>query len=228
MYERGTENGQYTLLQVIDSPTEDIFATNSQVFDTGVEFGNNVALSDDGLHLIVGVPNASNIRTHFKGEYSSSVNYDVNDIVQYKEQLWKSLNQVYSQDDSVDFSSFDSHVFPFELTYDPDLASYNNLTNLVIGDHVFPNVTTDHMLIRANEEQFLGTAIGDKLQLKWNTYTSIFPNGKQPFAGTYVANNIDATFLTGEHAIVYKAEKMFVINETVMIRCIRYCLHRYR
>ena len=215
VYERGTENGQYTLLQVIDSPTEDIFATNSQVFDTGVEFGNNVALSDDGLHLIVGVPNASNIRTHFKGEYSSSVNYDVNDIVQYKEQLWKSLNQVYSQDDSVDFSSFDSHVFPFELTYDPDLASYNNLTNLVIGDHVFPNVTTDHMLIRANEEQFLGTAIGDKLQLKWNTYTSIFPNGKQPFAGTYVANNIDATFLTGEHAIVYKAEKMFVINETV-------------
>ena len=49
------------------------------------------------------------------------------------------------------------------------------------------------MLIRAfNEEQFLGTAIRDKLQLKWNTYTSIFPNGKQPFAGTYVANNIDA------------------------------------
>ena len=34
-----------------------------------------------------------------------------------------------------------------------------------------------------------------------------------PLAGTYVANNIDA--LTGEHAIVYKAEKMFVINETV-------------
>ena len=215
VYERGTENGQYTLLQIIDSPTENIFATNSQIFDTGVEFGNNVALSDDGLHLIVGVPNASNIRTHFKGEYSSNVNYDVNDIVQHKEQLWKSLNQIYSRDDSVDFSSFDSHVFAFESTYDSDLSSYNNLTNLVIGDHAFPNVTTDHMLIRANEEQFLGTAVGDKLQLKWNTYTSIFPNGKQPFAGTYVANNIDATFLTGEHAIVYKAEKMFVINETV-------------
>jgi len=215
IYERGTESGQYTLLQIIESPTENIFSSTSQVFDTGVQYGDNLALSDDGLHLIVGVPNATNIRSNFKGLYNSSNNYNVNEIVQYKEQLWQALNQVYSKDDSVDFTSFDSHVFAFESTYDADLLGYENITNLVIGDHVFGNVTTDHILIRANTEQFLGTAVGDKLQLKWNQYTSIFPNGRQPFNGAYASANIDASFLTGEHTILHKVEKIFVINETV-------------
>ena len=215
IYERGTESGQYTLLQIIESPTENVFSSTSQVFDTGVQYGDNLALSDDGLHLIVGVPNATNIRSNFKGLYNSSNNYNVNEIVQYKEQLWQALNQVYSKDDSVDFTSFDSHVFAFESTYDADLLGYENITNLVIGDHVFGNVTTDHILIRANTEQFLGTAVGDKLQLKWNQYTSIFPNGRQPFNGAYASANIDASFLTGEHTILHKLEKIFVINETV-------------
>ena len=215
IYERGTESGQYTLLQIIESPTENIFSSTSQVFDTGVQYGDNLALSDDGLHLIVGVPNATNIRSNYKGTYVPSNNYNVNEIVQYKEQLWQALNQVYSKDDSVDFTSFDSHVFAFESTYDADLLGYENITNLVIGDHVFGNVTTEHMLIRANTEQFLGTAVGDKLQLKWNLYTSVFPNGRQPFNGAYASVNIDASFLTGEHTILHKLEKIFVINETV-------------
>ena len=215
IYERGTESGQYTLLQIIESPTENIFSSTSQVFNTGVQYGDNLALSDDGLHLIVGVPNATNIRSNFKGTYVPSNNYNVNEIVQYKEQLWQALNQVYSKDDSVDFTSFDSHVFAFESTYDADLLGYENITNLVIGDHVFGNVTTEHMLIRANTEQFLGTAVGDKLQLKWNLYTSVFPNGRQPFNGAYASVNIDASFLTGEHTILHKLEKIFVINETV-------------
>ena len=215
IYERGTESGQYTLLQIIESPTENIFSSTSQVFNTGVQYGDNLALSDDGLHLIVGVPNATNIRSNFKGTYVPSNNYNVNEIVQYKEQLWQALNQVYSKDDSVDFTSFDSHVFAFESTYDADLLGYENITNLVIGDHVFGNVTTEHMLIRANTEQFLGTAVGDKLQLKWNLYTSVFPNGRQPFNGAYASVNIDASFLTGEHTIIHKLEKIFVINETV-------------
>ena len=215
IYERGTESGQYTLLQIIESPTENIFSSTSQVFDTGVQYGDNLALSDDGLHLIVGVPNATNIRSNYKGTYVPSNNYNVNEIVQYKEQLWQALNQVYSKDDSVDFTSFDSHVFAFESTYDADLLGYENITNLVIGDHVFGNVTTEHMLIRANTEQFLGTAVGDKLQLKWNLYTSVFPNGRQPFNGAYASVNIDASFLTGEHTIIHKLEKIFVINETV-------------
>ena len=215
IYERGTESGQYTLLQIIESPTENIFSSTSQVFNTGVQYGDNLALSDDGLHLIVGVPNATNIRSNFKGTYVPSNNYNVNEIVQYKEQLWQALNQVYSKDDSVDFTSFDSHVFAFESTYDADLLGYENITNLVIGDHVFGNVTTEHMLIRANTEQFLGTAVGDKLQLKWNLYTSVFPNGRQPFNGAYASVNIDASFLTGEHTILHKVEKIFVINETI-------------
>ena len=215
IYERGTESGQYTLLQIIESPTENIFSSTSQVFNTGVQYGDNLALSDDGLHLIVGVPNATNIRSNYKGTYVPSNNYNVNEIVQYKEQLWQALNQVYSKDDSVDFTSFDSHVFAFESTYDADLLGYENITNLVIGDHVFGNVTTEHMLIRANTEQFLGTAVGDKLQLKWNLYTSVFPNGRQPFNGAYASVNIDASFLTGEHTILHKLEKIFVINETV-------------
>lgn len=215
VYERGTENGQYSLLQIIDSPTENIFSSSSQVFDTGVEYGDNLAVSDDGLHLIVGVPNATNIRSNFKGTYNTSNDYNVNEIVEYKEQLWKSLNKIFSQDDSVDFTSFDSHAFAFDGTYDADNSEYKNITNLVIGDHVFSNVTTDHMLVRANTEQFSGTAVGDKLQLKWNQFTSIYPTGREPFNGTYAQSNIDSAFLTGEHAIVHKVEKIIVINETV-------------
>lgn len=215
VYEKGTETGQYSLLQIIDSPVENIFDSNSQTFDTGVEYGRTLALSDDGLHLMVGVPNASNIRTNFAGTYDPELTYNVNQTVLYKEQLWQALNTIYSRDDSVDFNSFNSHVFAFESTYNANLFQYTNTTNLVIGDHVFPDANTEHMLVRANREQFTGTAIGDKLQLKWNKYTTIYPNGREPFNGNYSAQNIDSDFLTGEHIIVNKVEKMFVIEETV-------------
>ena len=217
IYEKGTENGQFSLLQIIDSPTENIFLTTSQVFDTGVEYGHTVSLSDDGLNLLVGVPNASNIRTNYKGQYDPTSSYNPDEIVQYKEQLWKSLNTIYSRDDSVDFTSFDSHTFAFESTYNPNLFRYTNIVNLVIGDHIFPNVPTNHLLIRANRDQFAGTAVGDKLQLKWNQYTTVFPNGRQPFNDAYAGANINSTFLTGEHEIVHKLEKIFVIDSTANV-----------
>ena len=40
---------------------------------------------------------------------------------------------------------------------------------------------TDHILLRAEKEQFEGTKVGDTLSLKWIRYTTTTPAGISPF-----------------------------------------------
>ena len=62
-------------------------------FESGVlgSFGKSMAVSPDNRWLIIGSPNASGIRSNYKGTFNPSATYLTDDIVVYAGKLWKSL-----------------------------------------------------------------------------------------------------------------------------------------
>jgi len=62
-------------------------------FESGVlgSFGKSMAVSPDNRWLIIGSPNASGIRSNYKGIFNPSATYLTDDIVVYAGKLWKSL-----------------------------------------------------------------------------------------------------------------------------------------
>ena len=62
-------------------------------FESGVlgSFGKSIAASPDNRWLIIGSPNASGIRSNYKGTFNPSATYLTDDIVVYAGKLWKSL-----------------------------------------------------------------------------------------------------------------------------------------
>ena len=59
-----------------------------------IKYGSSVAISPDGKILLVGAPNASNIKTKFKNEFLISETYNVDDVVSLNDNYWKALNTV--------------------------------------------------------------------------------------------------------------------------------------
>ena len=161
--------------------------------------------------------------------------YDVGDIVKHNEQLWKVINPILGQDNAVNFSTFNSSAFLYDF-YDSSNYAFNfsqpvAVKTIIRGDYAFPLSNTTHILIRAGFEQYQGTAVGDKLQLVWNNYTtgtfapSTTPpygliNEVYPFDGlaTGVALDgstaavIDKAFIDGEHVIQDKVDEILNVN----------------
>ena len=51
-------------------------------------------ISPEGDFILVGAPDASNLKTEYKGQYVDTQNYATGNIVQYKKQLWRATNQI--------------------------------------------------------------------------------------------------------------------------------------
>jgi hypothetical protein len=88
-------NGSWSRLQELPSTgLGDIadFANSS--------FAQRVAMSDDGAWLAIAAPYASNIKTHYKGEYDESANYDKNDIVKVGNVHWQAMRDLVDADTS--------------------------------------------------------------------------------------------------------------------------------
>ena len=128
VYKRGGDNSTFNLFQVLESPPQDPALNKLDVYDADAKFGSSVAISPDGKYILVGAPQASNVRTYYKGNYAVGTPYTIEDIVKYKEQLWKVVNPILPEDPSVDFTTFDSHVFAKESTYDSVTGNYTPLT----------------------------------------------------------------------------------------------------
>jgi hypothetical protein len=234
IYKRSSSNSQYTLAQVIDPP---------QNIWTGTgDFGQSIAISSDGKYLVAGAPTASEVKTYYKGAFvptkinpQNKMAYDVGDIVKHNEQLWKVINPILGQDNAVNFSTFNSSAFLYDF-YDSSNYAFNfsqpvAVKTIIRGDYAFPLSNTTHILIRAGFEQYQGTAVGDKLQLVWNNYTTgtfapstTLPYGLinevYPFDGlaTGVALDgstaavIDKAFIDGEHVIQDKVDEILNVN----------------
>ena len=205
VFARPSDNTDFGLRQQIDEFTG--------LFDSGGGFGASVSISPDGQYIAVGSPNASNVKSKFRSEYKNTVAYNINDIVLYRSQLWKS-RKVQDADTIQQFLSHASNQQSKIDEYDSNDQSYPDVEYMVRGNYTIEDAPADHILIRAQTEQFEGTKPGDVLELTWNRYTTATAAGIAPFNGDAVLNE---AFINGSHEIVHKVEAVVHIQSALSI-----------
>ena len=180
VYTRGGNSQNFQFTQIIE-PTNNLA-------DPGQRYAESVAVSPDGKYVLVGSPNASNVKTLFRGEYSEATDYQNGESVLYSDQLWEAVEDIRGARDSLEFSSFGSVIEvlqQFNIT-----AGEIRFNNLITGKYPFKNVETDHVLVRAPEDQYAGTGPGDVVFLDWYLRTTANQDqlpqtltARQPFGG---------------------------------------------
>ena len=206
VYNRASNSLNYQLQQVLE-PTENISAAKQK-------FGFSVSLSGDGKYLIVGAPEASNVKTDFRETFNDTTNYDAGDIVRLNNSLWQADIDILGAVTNIQFSSFDSVA---QINYDLNLIGQNSekIPVLLSGDYPFKNVTTDHFLVRAPKDMYQGSGVDDKLFFRWNSFananqTQINLTSLAPFAGE--VPHIDKQFIESAHTIFYKVDAILFVD----------------
>ena len=204
---RNTETGNFVARQE--------FTPDENLADIAEAYGYSIDISEDGRFLVVGAPNATDIKTRYQGVYSEASNYSKNDIVKYNEQFWTANKDIVAANTATPFETFTAHNFLYEPDYDSTLADI-----LVTG---FPGfaTTVDHLLIRAPVQAYTGTSAGDTLFLKYNFYTYDL-NGNLAYRDPFGAqiSGIDSDTLTGEFQIVDKVDRIIQVDSYINLPAI--------
>ena len=201
VYLRASELEDFKNNQTITVPTD--------LFNADSKFGKGIALSEDGQYFAIGAPNASGVKTQYKDTFQFGTTYSQGDVVNYKEQLWRARREILPAE-TTSFTTFNSSALNISPLVDTN-GNYPNIPFIIRGNYSFPTEATDHILIKAPATQYEATTPGDKLQLKWNQYTTRYPTGMLPFQNSTV---ITKDFITGEHVIVEKIDLIVLIDNT--------------
>ena len=218
VYRRTREQSNLLLDQEIKLDNNDLF----NIADA--DFGKSIAVSPDGEYLIVGIPQASNIKTKlaYKTDASTGAStfdfqgdatYIKSDIVRYRESLWKANRGILPQVANQPFSTFDTYI---NIASSAD-ADSTVLNLLVAGDPGLANNTVSHLLVRAPTDMYLGTTAGDTINLAWNQRSYAYPtlDNYLPFNGAI--SEITPSFINQQHTIVEKIDHVFFIDTFVSI-----------
>jgi len=151
---------------------------------TESRFGDSISVSPDGEYLAVGIPHASSVKTKFTGNFDSSITYNKNDIIRYRESLWKANRQILPTTLSQPFTTFDSYI---NLVNNTD-ADSTSVKLLVSGNPGLENSISSHFLVRAPLDMYLGTLAGDRVKLAWNVRSFAYPTANQNPSATELEN----------------------------------------
>ena len=180
-------------------PPEDLFDI------TESRFGESVSVSEDGKYLAIGIPDASNVKTKFLGDFNPAVSYIKNDVIRYRESLWKANKTILPEIDNQPYSTFDTYVNLASLSD----ADSTTLKLLLTGN---PGVEseTNHILVRAPLDMYLGTTAGDRVKLGWNIRSYAYPtlDNYLPFDNN---NAVTVSVLDNIHTIEEKIDHIFLV-----------------
>ena len=126
------------------------------------KFGSAVSVTADGKYLVVGSPNASNVKTRYKQNYNPSSAYVLDDIVTYNNKLWKATTSIVPQSDSIQFTSFGSVVQQIESIGNTTEAS-EQVDVLLTGKYPFTGINVDHVLVKTPKLMYAGLDINDQV-----------------------------------------------------------------
>jgi hypothetical protein len=196
--------------------------------DDNERFGASVAISPDGEYLIVGSPNASNVKTKYTGEFIETTDYGKGSIVLKDQSLWEAVVDIQGQEDNITFNSFSSTTQAIEnlgietdsTLQGPALLVGNYAIDSTTGLYAFPNIPTDHYLVRVPLEIYEGSGTDDEIKLSWNTrtysnqdLTGLFE--RQPFNGDYPL--ITDEYLEETRTIKHKVDVILYINSATNV-----------
>ena len=191
-------------------------------------FGAAVAISPDGSNIIIGSPNASNVKTKYTGEFVAGTDYGKGSVVTKDQQIWKSLVDVEGAEANIQFNSFNSitqvvdelDIETVEASFIQSILIGNYAINPITGLLAFPNQPIAHMLVRAPLAQYDGSGVGNQLKLAWNQTTYSNQDlaalaARSPFNGAFAA--IDADFINQTHTIQKKIDVVLYINASTNV-----------
>jgi len=218
VYRRTREVSNLLLDQEIIIENDDLFTRDNSAF------GKSIAVSPDGEYLIVGIPQASNVKTRLSYktdadtglstfDFQPDAAYIKNDIVRYRESLWKANRQILPQIANQPFSTFDTYV---NIASAAD-ADSTTLTLLVTGDLGLPNNIVSHLLVRAPKDMYIGTAAGDTVNLFWNRRSFAYPTLDNYLPFDNAIPQITADFLSQAHTIIEKIDHVFFVETFVTL-----------
>ena len=208
VFTRATENAPFVKTQTLEIPQD--------IADPGAEFGSSVAVSSTGDLIAVGSPQASRVRTPYRGEFDEAENYAASTIVSYQDTYWKSVKDIQARADSIIFGSFES-VPQVLASAESRLNIIPEFGVLFTGDFPFSEKTTDHFVVRAPADMYAGTAPGDQIRLVWNTlsYSHATDSRTQPLQGT--VSELDAGFVTQTHVITDKIDNILYVDASTNV-----------
>ena len=204
VYQRSGDSSDLEVLDVLTFPSEDVSISGA----IAPRFGESVAVSPDGRWIAIGSPNASNVKTTYKGDYLPSVEYVKTDIVKYSANLWRATTVIPPAAESLEFTSF--------ITFSEinEAAAGESFDLLQTGDYKLYDSTVNHILVRAPINQYVGSKKSDSILLYWNANTVSNPEGslveRQPFAGSFAG--IDNDYIIGTHVIQEKVDVLLFVN----------------
>ena len=217
-YRRTREQNNLILDQELIFDDSDLFNISN------IKFGKSISVSPDGEYLVVGIPNASSVKTKlaYKSnadtgqetfDFQPDATYIKNDIVRYRESLWKANREILPEIGNQPFSTFDTYI---NIAAQADSDS-TTLTLLVAGDSGLENNTSSHLLVRAPKDMYIGTKPGDLLNLFWNQRSFAYPTLDNfiPFDGNIPL--ITKEFISQEHAIVEKIDHILFFETFVTL-----------
>ena len=204
---------------------QEITLENNDLFDIAdADFGRSVAVSPDGEYLVVGIPQASDVKTRLAYkldantglttfDFQPDATYIKNDIVRFRESLWKANREILPEIANQPFSTFDTYV---NIASSGD-ADSTSLQLLVTGDPGLENNTVGHLLVRAPKDMYIGTTAGDTLNLYWNRRSFAYPtlDNYLPFNGDIA--QITPEWLSQDHTIVEKIDHVFFVETFVTL-----------
>ena len=188
-------------------------------------FGAGLDISPDGDFIIVGSPDASNVKTKYEGSFVATDPYPKGSIVSSNQQLWRSVVDIQPQVANVVYNSFDSvtdvidqlNVENLNTVDIPMLLTGNYAIDTVTNQYAFQNVVTDHILIRAPLDIYRGIGLNDTVKLAWNSITysnqSLAALAQQaPFAGSFPS--ITEAYLDAGHVVQKKIDVILYVNSS--------------
>jgi hypothetical protein len=217
VYVRAGNAGSYQLNQIIE-PTNNLA-------DAGQKFGSSIDVDASGRYLVVGSPEASNVKSFYKNEYVTTTSYNPNDIVRYKDNIWQANKEIDGATDAIQFGSFDS-VAQIMVALLQTEQDDNPRPTVLTGDYPFSSTEidtdffTDHWIVKAPKDMYEGSGIGDTVKLRWNDLTyanqsTVEVNSVAPFGGSNPL--IDEAYITGSHTIVEKIDSILYVENSTTI-----------
>ena len=200
VYSRKSLSSNWVINDVIEPDTN--IANNMQ-------FGSSV--DTFGPYIIIGSPTASNVKTKYKDNFSTSATYSRDDIVNYKDRLWQAQFSLVPALDGNSFNTFDSvanNIIPL------DDNSQASIPIFIVGNYALRTNTdriaftdpVNHILVRAPKLLYNNTRSAEEYQVKfnWNTISKAYQD-QDPLVSTVPFNNeyagIDDTFFNSQHVI---------------------------
>jgi hypothetical protein len=214
VYTRPSPTSTFSLVETLELP--------NNIADSFPRFGASVAISQNGDYLAIGSPNASNVKTAFRDDFIESNDYAAGEIVRYQDNLWQALTDINGSISNVIFGSFAS-VLQSRIDLNLIDEDEKEIPILLTANYPFQNIEVanqSHILVRAPVDMYDGSAIGDKVVLKWNTLSYAYQNNNEltpvePFNNEI--QGLDSELITREHTIAEKVDIILHIQNATTV-----------